>query len=312
MKSVSPSKLFETVPCPICRAQTFTVVRPGNFPENLSEEFLSQIYRSSSDNSLFEQVVRCNICDVVYLNPRLKPNVIIESYAEGDDESFIAQDAMRIRTFEKALRHLAQKYDISLTKTKILDIGCAGGAFLKAADNLGMSTIGIEPNRWLCEYASSRYKLDARPGVLADHHFPDNAFDVVTLWDVIEHVPQPEAELREIYRILKPGGILVVNYPDYRSMPARILGKKWPFWLSVHLTYYTPKTMRKHLTEVGFAVESIKPHWQTLELGYVLKRMAPYFSLARYPRALVEKIKLHTFPVTYWMGQTQVVARKSK
>jgi 2-polyprenyl-3-methyl-5-hydroxy-6-metoxy-1,4-benzoquinol methylase len=312
-QTIQPSKptLFQKVACPVCSSKIFAVKYPGKFPENLSEEFLKQTYRSSSDQALFEQVVQCTKCETVYLNPRLKPDLIIDSYAEGEDESFIAQDAMRIRTFEKAIKRLAKQYAIPLqNETKILDVGCAGGAFLLAAENLGLSAVGIEPNRWMSEYAQSHYGLDVRAGTLSDYHFNDAEFDVITLWDVIEHVPQPGSELHDIARILKPGGLLIINYPDYRSFPARILGRKWPFWLSVHLTYYTPKTIRRHLSDIGFRVEAISPHWQTLELGYVLKRMTPYFSLARFPKAAAEKLGLAMLPITYWVGQTQVVARK--
>ncbi len=309
----SKESLFKTVVCPVCESRTFAVVREGSFPEELSEAFLSQIYRSSSDSALFEQVVRCTDCEAVYLNPRLNPERIVGSYAEGEDESFIAQDASRLRTFEKALKRFARDYTLPLTnKTKVLDIGCAGGAFLLAAENLGLEAVGIEPNRWMCDYARTKHGLDARPGVLADHHFASGTFDLITLWDVIEHVPDPSFELKEISRILKPGGLLVVNYPDYRSLPARLLGKKWPFWLSVHLTYYTPKTIQRHLAHFGFEIESIQSHWQTLELGYVLHRAAPYIGIAKGAKRAVDKMGLSNLPLTYWMGQTQVVARKSK
>ncbi len=308
----SPQKtLFETVLCPVCGGKDYTIRYPGTFPETLSDDFLSQIYRSSSDHTLFEQVVQCTVCRTVYLSPRLNPHLIIESYAGGEDASFIAQDAARLKTFEKALRRLAREHTIPLARqTKVLDIGCAGGAFLLAAENLGLEAVGIEPNRWMCDYARTEHQVDARPGVLADHHFPDATFDLITLWDVIEHVPSPSAELKEIHRILKPGGVLVVNYPDYRSLPARLLGRKWPFWLSVHLTYYTPSTITKHLKESGFTVETITPHWQTLELGYILQRMTPYVGLAEGVQSLVRAVGLARFPFTYWMGQTQVVARK--
>ncbi len=309
----SGHNLFKTVPCPVCRGKNYTIIYEGKFPKNLTEDKLKKMYRSSSDYALFEQVVRCSSCQTVYLNPRLDPSIIIDAYAEGEDESFIAQDFMRMRTFETALRRLAKKYVITLSEeTKILDIGCAGGAFLLAAENLGLSAVGIEPNRWLCDYAQKKHQLDARAGTLADHHFPDNIFDLITLWDVIEHVPNPDAELHEIRRILKPNGLLIVNYPDYSSLPARILGKKWPFWLSVHLTYYTPKTINQHLTKSGYEIQTISPHWQTLELGYVFKRMTPYVSLARPLNAAINKIGMGQFPMTYWIGQTQVVARKVK
>lgn len=311
-KSPKSSSLFEDVSCALCGNNAYTIVYPGRFPDELSEDFLKETYRSSSDQALFEQVVRCETCDLVYLNPRLKSDLIIDSYADGDDQSFIDQDPMRVRTFTKALKDLARKHQIPLNKkTQVLDIGCAGGAFLQAARSLGLSTVGIEPNRWLSQYAKTTHKLDVRPGVLADHHFPDSSFDLITLWDVIEHVPNPNAELTEIYRILKPGGILVINYPDYDSLPARLLGRKWPFWLSVHLTYYTPATIRKQLEKASFEILSLAPHWQTLEMGYALKRATPYFGLAKSLRSFVEKVGLGNIGLTYWIGQTKVVARKT-
>lgn len=309
--SQTKSVPFQTIPCPLCSSTIYSIKYAGKFPETLSEDFLKKVYRSSSDQSLFEQVVTCDMCGVVYLNPRLNPELIIDAYAEGEDASFVAQDAMRMRTFEKALRELVREYAIRLNKeTQVLDIGSAGGAFLRAVENMGMTAIGIEPNKWMSEYARDTYHLDARAGILSDYRFDDATFDVVTLWDVIEHVPAPTQELTEIHRIMKPNGLLLINYPDYSSFPARILGRKWPFWLSVHLTYYTPVTIRKQLTSTGFLVQSIRPHWQTLELGYVLHRMTPYFGFAKAIKSLVDALGLGQLPVRYWMGQMRVEAKK--
>ncbi len=302
---------FTTITCPLCHSDTFTVVYPGTFPEKLSQDFLQTIYRSSSDNALFEQVVRCRTCDLVYLNPRLDPTLIIDSYAEGNDMAFVEQDEMRLRTFTSALRQLCRKYNIPLSdKTKILDVGCAAGAFLRAAQSLGLNAIGLEPNKWMSEYARSTYGIDVRSGTLSDHVFPESSFDLITLWDVIEHVPDPEVELRAIHNLLKPGGLLVVNYPDFGSLPARLLGRKWPFLLSVHLVYYTRPTIKKHLESLGYKVLSMKMHWQTLELRYILKRIIPYFPFVRYIAKAVDEVGLGSMPFMYWIGQTRVVARR--
>jgi len=302
---------FETVACPLCNCRKFEVIRPGRFPAVLSEQFLREVYRSSSDAKLFEQVVRCLNCQLVYLNPRLKASQIIEAYAQGEDSRHVSQDPMRIRTFTVALQQLRRAYKLGRSKAaRVLDIGCASGAFLVAARKLGLQGVGIEPNRWLARYGRTRYRLDVRPGVLADYHFPNESFSLATLWDVIEHVPRPAEELKATHRVLKKEGILVVNYPDYQSLPARLLGKKWPFWLSAHLTYYSPETIKRQLERCGFTVLSLKPHWQTLELGYILQRITPYFGLAAFLKRFVKRLGLSAVPIKYWIGQTQVVARK--
>ncbi|MEK7494914.1 MAG: class I SAM-dependent methyltransferase [Patescibacteria group bacterium] len=302
---------FETIPCPLCTATTFDVIYPGSFPAEISQEFLTEIYRSSSDQTLFEQVVRCKECHLVYLNPRLNPDLIINSYAEGEDKAFIEQDSMRIRTFKTALKDLAKRHQLVLSgKTKVLDIGCAGGAFLRAARDLRLTVTGIEPSRWLGEYARTKHGLDVRSGTLSDYTFPEASFDLVTLWDVIEHIPNPKIELQHIHRLLAPQGLLVVNYPDFGSLVAKFLGKKWPFLLSVHLIYYTPETIRKQLEESGFKIIRLCMHWQTLELGYILRRIAQTFPFVRFIATLVEKVGLGRIPIVYWMGQTKVVAKK--
>src|SRR5260370_1674 len=154
-------------------------------------------------------------------------------------------------------------------------------------------------------------ELDNHQGILSAGLFPDESFDVITLWDVIEHVTQPADLLNSIHRLLKRDGLLLVNYPDFGSWMARLLGQRWPFLLSVHLLYYTRTTITRQLQKAGFTPLRIRPHFQTLRLGYILKRMEPYIGITRPIRSTVEWAHLGDLPVTYNMGQTLVVARKS-
>lgn len=302
---------FETIACPLCLGNNFSVVYSANFPPEINPEFLKTVYRSSSDQVLFEQVVRCKHCRLVYLNPRIRASHIIEAYAAGEDTVFIQQDKMRIRTFVYALRELANAGYLTLSvATQILDVGCAGGAFLRAAKKVGLTATGVEPSKWLSQYAREEHGLDVRTGTLLTQPFTPASFDLITLWDVIEHLPDPAAELDRIYLLLKPDGVLVVNYPDFGSFPAKLLGRKWPFLLSVHLLYYTPKTIRRQLKKHGFKVLKITRHWQTLELGYVLERASHYFTLFGWLKKIIEKFGLASLPLKYWIGQTKVVAKK--
>jgi SAM-dependent methyltransferase len=170
---------------------------------------------------------------------------------------------------------------------------------------------GVEPSRWLAASGRTQYGLDIRQGTLQPGLFPENSFDVITLWDVIEHVAEPAELLSTIHQLLQPGGVLLVNYPDFGSWMARQLGKRWPFLLSVHLLYYTRSTITRQLQKAGFQPVRIRPHFQSLKFGYILKRMEPYVALSRPVRALVEGVGLGNLPLTYNMGQTLVVARKS-
>ncbi|MGD9124440.1 MAG: class I SAM-dependent methyltransferase, partial [Desulfarculaceae bacterium] len=149
-------------------------------------------------------------------------------------------------------------------------------------------------------------------GTIFDMNLEDAGFDLVTLWDVLEHTPDPLAVLAECRRVLKPGGLLVVNYPDIASLPSRAMGRRWVFLLSVHLYYFTPQTIRAALEKSGFTALLLQKHWQTLELGYIMRRMEPYLgAVARLGGKGVRALGLGKAPIPYWMGQTLVISRRN-
>ena len=133
---------------------------------------------------------------------------------------------------------------------------------------------------------------------------------MVTLWDVIEHLTDPSDVLVDTQHVLKKNGLMVVNYPNYNSLARFLLRKKWPFFLSVHLSYFTPKTIKRLLGQHNFEVLSSRPYWQTLELKYILERASSYFKIFKILAIFVKFIGLEKMPIRYNMGQTLVVARK--
>jgi 2-polyprenyl-3-methyl-5-hydroxy-6-metoxy-1,4-benzoquinol methylase len=304
--------LFCAIACPLCDSTNHTVLSPSRYPKDLSAEQLRQAFSASSDEKLMDQLVRCSGCSLVYVNPRIDAGLLVESYESAVDPEFIKQNPERIRTFSQLLKKTLPRVGYQPPAgARLLDVGCAGGAFLVAARDYGFNVTGVEPSRWLGESGRKQYGLDIRQGILSAGMFPDESFDVITLWDVIEHVAQPTELLCTIRRLLKPDGLLLVNYPDYGSWMARMLGQRWPFLLSVHLLYYTRATMTLQLQKAGFKPTRIQPHFQSLKLGYVLKRMGPYVALSRPIRSMVEGIGAGNLPITYNMGQTLIVARKS-
>ena len=305
------NELIETVSCPLCGQGRYTVLKPAAYPDGLSKENVVTLYSASSDHMLFDQMVRCDECSLVYLNPRIKKEFIIESYSRAVDPTFIKQNPYRIKTFKRTLQSIVSRYSLDPVGCKsILDIGCAGGAFPKAASEIGFKVTGIEPSRWLSEQARNLYGLDIRTGILEEQHFAPQSFDVITIWDVIEHLTDPGYVLNEIHNLLANDGILVVNYPDYTSLARRLLGYKWPFFLSVHLIYFTPETITGLLNKHRFEVIEMHPYWQTLELGYALQRARNILSYFAPVEKLVHLIKLSDLPFTYNMGQSLIVARK--
>ncbi len=295
---------MEYIKCNICGSEDYEVVFKGLKDD---ETDLNKKYASSSNTIGNDQIVKCKKCGLKYVNPRLTDKEIVEAYSEGSDELFISQAKGRELTFKKSLK-LIDKFS---KKGKILDVGTAGGSFLKVARDDGWEVEGVEPNKWLCNWSKEHYNLDIKQGTIYDQKFKDNEFDVVTLWDVLEHVTEPKKTLEECNRIIKKDGLLVVNYPDVGSAVAKLMGKRWIFYLSVHLFYFDKKTIRKILEETGFEVVKIKKHFQTLSLGYLVFRMKAYNKfLHKLGKKIVDTLKLNNLLIPYWLGQTLVIARK--
>jgi 2-polyprenyl-3-methyl-5-hydroxy-6-metoxy-1,4-benzoquinol methylase len=299
---------LEDVACNLCGSQARTVLRPA-VDASAGIADLAKTFSSSSNERLTQQLVSCEECGLQYVSPRLRAQAVIDGYAEGTDEQFVSQALGRELTFRKCLDLIERAWN--RPPGRLLDIGTGGGSFPHVAATRGWKAEGCEPNRWLCEWARSNYGLPIRPGTVFEQDYPSDFFDVVTLWDVLEHTPDPRKEIAEAHRLLAADGLLVVNYPDIGSWIARLMGNSWVFLLDVHLYYFTRSTIARLLEDSGFAVVTIRPHFQRLGLSYILQRATPYAGLvARMASSLATALRIGERQVPYWMGQTLVIARK--
>ncbi|HUG54332.1 MAG TPA: class I SAM-dependent methyltransferase [Vicinamibacteria bacterium] len=300
---------LEEVACAVCGSSDFAVVVPSRRDPSRPID-LQTVFRSSGDEPLQDQMVRCTSCGLHYVRPRLRWDLILEGYRGGTDENFVSQVAFRERTFGACLDKIERI--ARPAGRRVLDVGAAGGSFLAMARARGYEPFGCEPSTWMCSFARERYGLDLHPGTIFDLPLGPASVDLLTLWDVIEHTPDPRAVLARAHELLTPDGVLVMSWPDYASLAARALKGRWPFLLTVHLYYFTPSSMTELLGRAGFRPLDYRKHVQTLELGYVAMRAAPYLGpLAGLVRGPLRALGLERLPLSYWVGQTMVVAKKS-
>jgi SAM-dependent methyltransferase len=266
----------------------------------------ARLYGAASGIRGTQRLVQCTECGMIYESPRFPDAVILEGYAGATEDGHDSQYPLRVGSFYRALRRLRRR--LPPPGARVLDIGTAGGAFLDAAKRYGYDAVGLEPSRHLVERGQAR-GLAVEQGTIATNPLPPASFDLVCLWDVLEHVTDPAGALRAIRPLLKPAGLLLINFPDIGTWQARLAGRRFWWILSVHLHHFARPTLARLCARTGFQVVHFRRYWQTLDFGYLEDIAAKLgVPLARLCRRLTPGF-LARLPVPYYASQTTALAR---
>jgi SAM-dependent methyltransferase len=201
---------------------------------------------------------RCRKCGFVYTNPRYPPDAVLGQYEQEDSGAEMLALWGRIHTptmlaeYDRILDDLAKELP---GRGRLLDVGCGACYFLERAQRQGWEAHGVEVASWAPDAARARGVTHLHVGLLHEQRFPDGAFDVVHTAQVLEHLADPRDVLREMHRVLRPGGLFYANVPNYRRLP--VLFNVDDFVLDQpmgHLNYFTPTSLRHLVEAVGFRV----------------------------------------------------------
>jgi len=162
---------------------------------------------------------------------------------------------------------------------RLLDVGCGTGFFIDAARGRGYQVAGVDLSPVPAAYCHDSLGLDVTVGSLYDYKAPTGAFDVVTIFQTIEHDPHTAELCAELYRIMAPGGILMVTTPAADGFVARAMGKRWFGYRNVeHVTFFSRRSLRYALEQAGFEIVFVDiEHGKRLTAKYVLNRLINYY-----------------------------------
>lgn len=203
------------------------------------------------------QICECQECGSFYLTPRPMPSKMADFYP-ADYQPFtegLHTEKFYNRFFRRyglKKRHkIIAKY---LPQGQLLDVGCATGDFLAEVNGqIGWNGFGTELGENAARYAHEQIGLNVLVSTLNDAPFSDESFDVLTMWDVLEHVYDPCSVLDEVARLLRPGGIFVVNHPNLESIDRRLFGRFWAgFELPRHLYLFPTELLKELMLQRGF------------------------------------------------------------
>jgi len=269
------------------------------------------------------RVVECARCGLVYVNPRLPEARLHEMYQDeywSSDRAkdfgytaYLADAALYLRTYAMRSR-VIDKY--KPRPGAVLDVGCAAGFFLKVMADKGWDTTGLEISASMVAYAREQLRLgDVRRGHLESIEFADDArFDVVALWDVIEHLERPDLALARAAALLKDDGILVLETQNIDSRWARFTGPRWQhFKHEEHLYHFSPATLERLLNEAGLELLENTPRrsGKYVSFDFIVERVGklhPFLSVLASPLRLMGGASLYV----NLRDEMVVVARKAR
>jgi 2-polyprenyl-3-methyl-5-hydroxy-6-metoxy-1,4-benzoquinol methylase len=223
-------------------------------------------------------IVRCDTCGAGQTLPQLSSEELSRYYTHeyySLDNTISLEIALRPHNQSRMRR--VQRY---VGTGRLIDIGAGTGMFLKTAQEFGFQVEGLEISAEAAAFGRQTWGLNIRQGNLHNTVLANDAFDVVSLWHVFEHLHDPHRAAQQLFQIMKSGGLLVIAVPNFASLQARIFHSRW-FHLDVprHLFHFTPESLVLLLEQTGLKVLDVyhfsaEHNWAGI-LGSVMELSRP-------------------------------------
>lgn len=241
---------MQKVTCPLCGKMDIEICFQG--PDRIHE------------SRKFFTLLSCKSCGLFFLSPENEVEHFEDLYPEDyfpyakkikreDDRWGWINQRAAIRKKFTSINNLF------LHPGRVLEIGCATGLLLKEFKDNGWKVEGVEPSKSAVQYAKSELHLDLHENEFSQGQFSTNSFDVVMLWDVFEHLPDPFTFLADAVNVLKPGGWLVLNIPNPDSVEAKLFGRYWAGWdIPRHQYIFSRSTLEKTFQSLPLSIKMVK------------------------------------------------------
>lgn len=227
-------------------------------------------------------IVKCKHCDFVYVNPRISNEELVSiykhNYFKNKDYGYVGYEQekrLRIKNFERWLNDADKYISISSIPVLSLDVGCAAGYCLEVMNKKGWNAIGIELD-------IEMYKnLEQSGYIISNSNIEDfnceKKLSIITLFDVIEHIPNIDAVFKKLHSLLAKDGIIVMVTPDYQSFQRKLFGKRWFQYKPIeHIQYFDKRSLKAFAERNGLEIVHQKTCGQYADTQFLINRLNYY------------------------------------
>lgn len=282
------------------------------YPSNYREEDLNVDVFSARrmPDRLHGNVVRCETCGLIFADPLVDPArlahlYLVSKYTYSEEESFIQ------KTYERYVAKAAAQLNPATKSWSFLDIGCGNGFMLQSAKKLGFESVhGVEPSSHAIEQADPSIRAGIIQGMFSGELVGENMYDLITCFQTLDHITEPDAFVRECLKALKPGGkVLFINH-NIGSIPARLLGERCPMIDIEHTYLHTKKTMQMLFEKEGYTNIQVFGVRNDYPLHYWTYMLPLPKGLKKRAISILNRKPLNTILIPLYAGNLGLIATK--
>jgi 2-polyprenyl-3-methyl-5-hydroxy-6-metoxy-1,4-benzoquinol methylase len=279
-----------SAPCYLCGSTMVVEL----YPKLDGAEISAEAYRCTSmSHQKKPQVVQCLSCGLAAAGEMPASQELDQLYFDVVDQTYLKNQDARVRTFAHAMATIDPYLPAA---GRMLEVGAYCGLFMQEAKKRGWQVEGVEPSRWAAEQAKAS-GLVIHQGTLEtcmDRVQGDS--DVIVMWDVLEHLADPMAELNRLNSLLDDDGVLCLSTLDVDTWFPRLLGRRWPWIMDMHLFYFGHDVTQDMLGRAGFELVVDMPYRHYASLNYFVEKVA-----AMLPRPLSTIVGFSKILAPKWM-----------
>jgi len=210
----------------------------------------------------------CAACRLGF-GPTPNAELTVRLYSDVEDPTYLTEMDSRRRHAQAVLRTIERWH----RPGSLLEIGSQVGILLRAAEDRGWTATGVEPSRWAVATGRALLGVNLVTGSLEEAEFAPGSVDCIVMVDVLEHLVDPLSALRRCRTWLAPDGVLALSTVNMGTFAAKVMGSQWPGFMDMHLTYFTPQSLREFLRRSNFRWVASRPDRRAYSLGYVGGRL---------------------------------------